>query len=487
MPCLGLGCFGLGVRGLRRATPASTSHNVQHTQAVAKAQVQHVAASLQVGRGRSTHTPLSASKAAETASTQQPTSPLLTSLDSSLSSAVAAAAEHLAEHGWAVVPGVLSKEECQQYEQGVWGWLGRLSGGSIRRDEPSTWTEACGWPPAYKGIVNTLEVAHQDFVWRVRKHPRLLQVFAELYGTSELLSSFDSINLMPPGTDASGGWLHVDHAPLKKGCQCIQGLVNMVDVGPESTGTLLVKDKSHLLLEEFYERHTLLTAQQKAETGDWYVFQEAELPHWQQLPSLGLSGAAGDLFLWDSRTAHQNIGPAATTAWRHVVYACYQPRCLATEKDLQLKQQAWDDFLLTTHWPSHNIRAFPGLGKSATYYASAGADEQQGSAEPLEPVAAAATAAGSASSAAAGTAASEEAGAAAEQQQQSYWKARAADGSTQVLLASIRTRHLVEDAALRKLAGVQLYEAAEVWSKQPLLEWYDHNPGHSCTQPQAAR
>jgi hypothetical protein len=45
-----------------------------------------------------------------------------------------------------------------------------------RRDDPSSWSDACGWPPSYKGIVNTLEVAHQDFVWRVRKHPRLLQV-----------------------------------------------------------------------------------------------------------------------------------------------------------------------------------------------------------------------------------------------------------------------------------------------------------------------
>jgi hypothetical protein len=50
-------------------------------------------------------------------------------LDSSLSSAVAAAAEHLVAHGWAVVPGVLSKEVCQQYEQGVWDWLGRLGDG----------------------------------------------------------------------------------------------------------------------------------------------------------------------------------------------------------------------------------------------------------------------------------------------------------------------------------------------------------------------
>jgi hypothetical protein len=65
-------------------------------------------------------------------------------------------------------------------------------------------------------------------------------VFSELYGTNELLSSFDSINLMVPGTDASGGWLHVDHAPLKKGCQCIQGLINMVDVGPDTTGVLVL-------------------------------------------------------------------------------------------------------------------------------------------------------------------------------------------------------------------------------------------------------
>jgi hypothetical protein len=45
-----------------------------------------------------------------------------------------------------------------------------------RQDDSSTWNDAHGWPPSYKGIINTLEVAHQDFVWRVRKHPRLLQV-----------------------------------------------------------------------------------------------------------------------------------------------------------------------------------------------------------------------------------------------------------------------------------------------------------------------
>ena len=59
-------------------------------------------------------------------------------------------------------------------------------------------------------------------MWRVRGHPRIVEVFAELYGTNELLSSFDSINMIRPGSNAEGGWLHVDQAPNKRGLRCIQ-------------------------------------------------------------------------------------------------------------------------------------------------------------------------------------------------------------------------------------------------------------------------
>ncbi|KAF6262035.1 hypothetical protein COO60DRAFT_687595 [Scenedesmus sp. NREL 46B-D3] len=486
MRCLGLSCLGLGGSVSRRSSVASKSESaVQHAQV----HTQHVAAPSRHAEGGGSHGLLTASRAASKPSTQNSTTP--DSLDSGLSKAIAAAAEHLACHGWAVVAGVLTVEECQQYQQGVWDWLERLGEG-VSRDDQSSWTEARGWPPSYKGIVNTLEVAHQDFVWRVRKHPRLLQVFAELYGTNELLSSFDSINLTAPGTDAAGGWLHVDHAPLKKGCQCIQGLLNMGDVGPESTGTLMVKDKSHLLLEEFYEHHVMLTPQQKAEMGNWYVFQEAELPYWQHLPSLGLAGAAGDLFLWDSRTAHQNIGPAATTAWRHVVYACYQPRALATDCDLQLKQQAWEQFLVTTHWPSHNVTVLPGLGSSASFYAAdshmpdqqeTGTEQLSGCGDAADRPSADGRSAGSTSSPVEVPDADAAQQQQQQQQQQGYWDARAADGSAQALLASLRTRHRVEDASVRKLAGVQPYQPTEVWRKQPLVDSHGVLP----PGPQAAR
>ena len=59
-----------------------------------------------------------------------------------------------------------------------------------------------------------------------------------------------------------------------------------------------------------------------------------------------------------------------TDKWRHVVYVCYQPRSLATEKDLALKREAYNDRRVTTHWPAMNVKLFPKEGNS--YYGKAG-------------------------------------------------------------------------------------------------------------------
>ena len=69
-----------------------------------------------------------------------------------------------------------------------------------------------------------------------------LQIFEKLWGTNELLSSFDSINVTAPSAKSgvahdTRSWLHVDQAPLRRGFFCVQGIVNMVDVGPDTTGT----------------------------------------------------------------------------------------------------------------------------------------------------------------------------------------------------------------------------------------------------------
>lgn len=68
-----------------------------------------------------------------------------------------------------------------------------------------------------------------------------MQVFEALWGTNELLSSFDSINVTPPSAKTgtphdTSSWIHVDQAPLRRGFFCVQGIVNMTDVGPDTTG-----------------------------------------------------------------------------------------------------------------------------------------------------------------------------------------------------------------------------------------------------------
>ena len=84
----------------------------------------------------------------------------------------------------------------------------------------------------------------------------------------------------------------------------MQGLVNMVDVGPDTTGTLLVKDGSHLGHEPFFENACTLSRAEMAATTDHYQLKPQELPFFDSFQSLGLRGRAGSIFLWDSRTIH---------------------------------------------------------------------------------------------------------------------------------------------------------------------------------------
>ncbi|KAK9837297.1 hypothetical protein WJX81_004709 [Elliptochloris bilobata] len=327
--------------------------------------------------------------------------------DDDLEHRIVAAALHLKEHGWAVVDNVMPQEECTQYVSSVWEWLEGLKTG-VSRADPGTWGPP-HWPQSYRGVINTLEVAHADFVWRIRKHPRIRSVFASLWGDSRLLSSFDSINVMPPALSGGpvelpgGSWLHTDQRPSRKGVACIQGLVNLVDVGFQAgTGTLLVKDGSHDSHERFFQTACALSPEERGRVKDWYQFPSEELPFWEAFESVALDGRAGSMFLWDSRTVHSNKLPERASAWRHVVYCCMQPAALATPADLARKREAWDGYRITTHWPACNVEVFPDDGESY-YGADAGGKPQRRAAPPL------------------------------------------------------RTRHRVEDADLRRLAGVEPY------------------------------
>ena len=148
---------------------------------------------------------------------------------------------------------------------------------------------------------------------------------------------------------------HTDQAANKKGFHCVQGLINLVPISADH-GTLLVRDGSHHLHQELLR--DLPDADKKA---DWIRFsaEQTRLMDERGCKEVRVAGGVGSLFLWDSRTAHQNSFALAPGLWRWAVYVCYQPRALATPGVLKRKAAAYDDYRNTTHWPASKLQLFP--------------------------------------------------------------------------------------------------------------------------------
>ena len=77
-----------------------------------------------------------------------------------------------------------------------------------------------------KGMVLQYAVTHEDFVWKVRCEPGVLEVFETVYNDKDLIVSFDAIGFgfpnrkdLPPNVP----WPHQDQDPEKPGFRCLQG------------------------------------------------------------------------------------------------------------------------------------------------------------------------------------------------------------------------------------------------------------------------
>lgn len=185
----------------------------------------------------------------------------------------------------------------------------------------------------------------------------MLAAFAKIWGTDELLVSFDSLNVtLPNRTDkpARKPWPHVDQSPHKQGLHCVQGIINLSHAGPED-GSLMLLPRSHTFNEEFW------STQREESTWpeiDWCRFTEEET-RWfasKGLKPQKVEAEPGDLILWDSRTVHWGGEPSdKSDTIRTVIYATYTPARLATPEALAEKQRVFEVHGATTHWPHDNI------------------------------------------------------------------------------------------------------------------------------------
>ncbi|WWC71969.1 uncharacterized protein I206_105928 [Kwoniella pini CBS 10737] len=260
----------------------------------------------------------------------------------------------LDKKGYTVVRNVLSKEKSSSYVDKAFDWLEGFDKG-FKRDDRSTWKPES--LPAFSrgGLFNRHGAAHEQWAWDIRSEQNIIDVFAKIWDTDELLVSFDAVNIsLPFDQDANfqkDAWPHTDQSPLRRHKHCIQGIANLVEVGPKD-GSLLVLEGSFELYNEFFEIHD------KDAPPEGWSWRDSFLPTNDQLQWFydkgckwkKIEAGPGDLILWDSRTIHYG-GNAEGDSIRVATYICYKPAKDILPDALERRKNCWDELIGTSHDP----------------------------------------------------------------------------------------------------------------------------------------
>lgn len=262
----------------------------------------------------------------------------------------------LAKNGYAVVKGAIPHARAVSYQQKAFEWLKSFDTG-LDLEKPETWIKENLPVQSKINTFATYGVPHERFMWEARMEPGILKPFETLWGTDELLASFDSLNITFPNrkdVPRKPAWEHIDQSPLRRGLHCVQGIINLSTSGPEDGG-LVVYPGSHLLNDEFFDTQTDKTTW---EPLDRYMFSKDQL-YWfaeRNIKPFKVCADVGDLIMWDSRTVHYGSEPSeASNTIRTAIYAAYTPAHLATAETLKTKADIFEEWGGTTHWPHDNV------------------------------------------------------------------------------------------------------------------------------------
>jgi len=277
--------------------------------------------------------------------------------------------EMLRNYGVAIMPNVLTPEECQAMRTGMWDYLECITSNfknPINRDDPTTWKEMRHLYPKHSMLIQQWSIGHAQFIWDLRQNPKIANIFSLIWNVpiENLLVSFDGASFHMPPENTGGGWfrgkswLHTDQSYLRNSFECVQSWVTAYDVNP-GDATLTFLEGSHGWHDAFRERFGIVDKSDwfKLETQEHYDFYIKEHGCQQKY----IQCPAGSMVFWDSRTIHcgqEAIRNRAKPNMRCVAYICMTARSKATQKDLEKKQKAFNELRTTNHWP-HKPKLFP--------------------------------------------------------------------------------------------------------------------------------
>ncbi len=271
---------------------------------------------------------------------------------------------YLDNHGVAVIPNVLSEEECVSIRNNIWTELKYVTKNRFDINNEFTWKHYFDFFPLHSMLLQHFSLGQMQPIWDIRMNENVCKVFEKIWKTpkEELLVSFDGLSVhLPPEKTKRGwylgnNWFHTDQSFMKPEKCCIQGFINLYPVN-EKDATLTVLEKSH-------KYHQALRNEFNLEIkDDWYKINEDEMKFYEDkgCKKYAVKAGIGSLVLWDSRTIHQGKEAEKNREnenFRMVVYVCMMPRNMSTNKALEKKCKAFNELRVTNHW-ANNPKLFP--------------------------------------------------------------------------------------------------------------------------------
>jgi len=185
------------------------------------------------------------------------------------------------EQGYIKVSNLVDERLCEAVSRLICTRLG------ADLSRPETWYNS---HPAWHGLM--VQLYQDESINAIRTLPCILQLFTELYGTSNIIANTDKVSFNPPETAA---WkfrhnkLHWDIDFTKPDLQYIQGLVYLNDV-PENRGPLTLVPGFHHRFEDWIKAYpdpdNALQVMQSTLTG------------------IPVPGKKGDIVLWLQTLPH---------------------------------------------------------------------------------------------------------------------------------------------------------------------------------------
>lgn len=291
----------------------------------------------------------------------------------------------LEEQGYCVIPGVLSREEAKDLYERVWHEFIEKAWPHCKMDDRSNWKEA--FPIHSKMGIFAGPAGQTQVMWDLRQDPRIVDVFAQIWNTKDLIVSMDGMSFMCPPEIREGysePWPHVDQAILQRQDNVAHsnnppiGFVSesLLKTAPYTIqGQFLFEDscegdagfycipKSHLRFEEFAPQLETLNALDIPQDEKWKAQNEYLLGFFDSETDQSgnhycrkhITAPRGSLILWDSRTVHWNQSASkdrCNPKVRMVGYLCYVPKARLTDEGRILRKSAFENGVSTGHNPA---------------------------------------------------------------------------------------------------------------------------------------